>query len=335
MVKNVETVPKIERLMNLVCYLYKKGQPVTIQEIKDKVRGYSHSPSDDALRQMLHRDRAELENMGIYVTYVADEGYCVDEKSKYLPKIKFNPDEKLALIAMIRAHEKGKGFLFEEDLRSAAVKISLQTDILKELEEEDPRYGVFFLVEPEEENKLELLYVAMEKKKKIVFSYRPPSASKSSRRIACPLGLFFRDGSWYLAANIEEIGVRVFRLDRMKDIEMMNPEEREDEYDIPPDFEISVFADKKPWMYEEASPLVAKLKFNPKLSVLAQREFTDAEIIEETTKGLILRVKVTSPKRFLRKVLEFGADVEIIEPFELRHMLIKKMQTLKEALDRD
>lgn len=325
-------IPKIERLMNLVCFLYKKFRPVSINEIREKIRGYTDAPSEEALRQRLHRDKAELEKMGIFIKYIPDEGYTIDDRSKLLPEIRFNPDEKLVLMTMIKSLEKGKGFLFEEDLRTASMKISLRAGIYDEAKENLPGLGLFSLVEPEEEEKIDILLQAVEHRKKITFLYQPPASETVSRKEVSPLGLFFRGGSWYLVGLTKGGEKRIYRLERMKDLKYVSPEGPGNEYDIPDGFDISSFADRKPWLMEEVRPFKARVFFDSKVWVVALREFQGAKVVEKRDNGVLVEIEVSSIKGFIRNLLKYGADATVIEPEELRKLVLERIQKLKESL---
>lgn len=327
-----EDIPKIERLMNLVCFLYKIPRPVTINEIRNRVRGYTSAPSEEALRQRLHRDKAELEKMGIFIRYVPDEGYTIDDRSKLLPEIHFSPDEKLVLMTMVKSLEKGKGFLFEEDLRAAAMKISLGAGIYQETEKELPELGFFSLVEPEEEEKITFLLSAVEHRKRIRFLYQPPVSEIVSKKEVAPLGLFFKGGSWYLVGIIKSEEERVYRLERMKNLEYISPSSPGGEYEIPEGFDISSFADRKPWTMEETRPFKVRVFFNSKVWVMAFREFQGAKVIEKRNDGALLEIEVSSIKGFMRNLLKYGADATVVEPEELKNLVVERIEKLKELL---
>ncbi len=327
-----EDIPKIERLMNLVCFLYKISRPATINEIRSRVRGYTSAPSEEALRQRLHRDKAELEKMGIYIRYVPDEGYTVDDRSKLLPEIHYTPDEKLVLMTMIRSLEKGKGFLFEEDLRTAAMKISLGAGIYQVNENELPELGFFSLVEPEEEEKITFLLSAVEHRKRIKFLYQPPASETVSKREVAPLGLFFRGGSWYLVGLIRTGEERVYRLERMKELEYIFPAGHGGEYEIPEGFDISIYANRKPWTMEETRPFKVRVFFSSKVWVMGLREFQGAKIIEKRNNGTLLEIEVSSTKGFIRNLLKYGADATVVEPDWIKKQVVERIEKLKGLL---
>ena len=114
------------------------------------------------------------------------------------------------------------------------------------------------------------------------------------RRTVDPLGLGLKGGAWYLVAR-RSVGMRVYRVSRVAGVRALA-----DGFDRPPEFELVSFWDEWSRAFEEQRPRVA----------VAVRSDGGRELLEFESLGDAYRA-----------LLARGAQVEVLEPAELRERI--------------
>ena len=99
---------RTERLLDLVALLLDAKEPLTWKEIRAAFREDYATGSVEATERKFERDKAELLELGIPISYVvADEdkedGYVIDREAYYLPKLELAPEE-LAVLYLSLIH---------------------------------------------------------------------------------------------------------------------------------------------------------------------------------------------------------------------------------------
>src|SRR5215468_5329225 len=95
---------RTERLLDLVALLLDAREPITWAELREAFPEDYGAPSDEAAERKFERDKAELLELGIPVTYIQGDderrdGYVVDREEYYLPEIGLTPEELALLYA--------------------------------------------------------------------------------------------------------------------------------------------------------------------------------------------------------------------------------------------
>lgn len=102
-------------------------------------------------------------------------------------------------------------------------------------------------------------------------------------------------------------------------------------YEIPVDFDPrSLLADAWGIWYTESEPVEVALKFHPRVANrLQETRWHRSEVETELPDGSILwRAKVSEPQEMLPWIRGWGADVEVLEPVELRKALERETKRL-------
>ena len=136
-------------------------------------------------------------------------------------------------------------------------------------------------------------------------SARYREGSRVVRRTVDPLGLVLKGGAWYLVAR-RRAGMRVYRVSRFVSVR-----EREERFERPPGFDLAAYWDEWSRRFEETRP---RVEVTLRASDLALR-FLPRDLRAED--GVYV-VGFESLDYALRELLSFGADVEVLEPPELR-----------------
>src|SRR6266702_4343259 len=223
---------KVERLVNLVALLLDTHRPLTLDQVAELVPGYE--ATGESLRRMFERDKEELRGLGVPVErgpidpWGSEEGYFIDPNAYAMPRLDLAPDERAALALAARAWSGAAGDpsalagLSKLDLDPGAGPDALRAN----LDGASPL--------------LATLIDAVTRRKRIVFTYRPPGRSPSQRQVD-PYALVHRRGTWYVAGHDSGRGaLRSFRLSRIQSaVRMAKPSSRGPEFEVPDWFDPS------------------------------------------------------------------------------------------------
>ncbi|HLY17550.1 MAG TPA: YafY family protein [Bryobacteraceae bacterium] len=169
----------------------------------------------------VYRDIRDLSLSGVPVEGEAGVGYRL--KSGFdLPPIMFTMDEVAALVAGARVMETWGGPALGSHARSALAKIGLALPAGRREEIERTRmFAPGFLVPQGATAGLETVRQAILERRKVSIEYTD-GGKRASRRTLHPLALNFWGTTWSVAAWCEtRRDFRVFRLDRIRSLEMM------------------------------------------------------------------------------------------------------------------
>jgi proteasome accessory factor C len=118
---------------------------------------------------------------------------------------------------------------------------------------------------------------------------------------------------------------RMFRFERIKSIHQSdstfkrNPQFQKSDYTSDDPFKITERASKE---------VIAQLRFNTDVSKIAKEEFYYADYEELPSGDLLVKVPIFSENWLLSKIRQFGSDVKILAPADLRNNLIRSYENL-------
>ena len=102
---------KLVRRLSLVALLLsRRGQPVSVAQIRRRVEGYP-TMTEDAFKRRFYEDRTELAGLGIHIASEADtqagagETYSLPASAYYLPPVELSGEELTALAACLAVLE--------------------------------------------------------------------------------------------------------------------------------------------------------------------------------------------------------------------------------------
>jgi len=122
--------------------------------------------------------------------------------------------------------------------------------------------------------------------------------------------------------------IRTFKIERIQRIEMIVPARP---YTIPEDFDPrEKLADAWGIWYTEAEPVEVVLRFHPRVTHrVRETQWHRSEQVEEQPDGsLIWQARVAEPQEMLPWIRGWGADVEVLEPKELRERMVGEARRL-------
>ena len=282
---------KDNRLFRILYYILEK-EKVTANELADKF---------EVSVRTIYRDIDSISSVGVPIFTTQGKGGGIKIDNEYiLNKSLFDANEKEQIIAALQGLEKTNKVYKSELITKLSALFKIKNSNWIEIDftswGSNNTYQDLF----------NTLKSAIINKNIISFSYNSSKAEKINRRVK-PIRLLFKEQDWYLYAFcLLRNDFRYFKLSRIKDLEVLaiNYEDN---------FENIVL--KREIKYENTVNI--KLKFNKSVAFRVYDEFNGA--IEEDEKGnLYVEIKIPNNYELYNYIFSFGANVEILEPEEIR-----------------
>ncbi len=174
---------------------------------------------------------------------------------------------------------------------------------------------------------------AVQNKNKITMTYYSASSDQTNWRIVHPYRLHHVQGVWYVIAFCEtRNAVRSFALSRISHVTLS-------EHTFQPDdeFNLNDYLNDAFEMVRQETPMQVELKFSAYQARWIRERVWHAsqELLPQPDGSLIVRFKSSGLDSLKRWILRYGAEVEVLQPEELRRAIrdeIQKMGTLYEEL---
>lgn len=310
---------RLERLINLVIALRETRRPMTAEDVRTRVAGYGQ-PDQGAFRRMFERDKADLRALGVPLDTRVDrwtdvQGYHIDPRRYDLAEVHLDAEELTALALALHAtglgDEGGTGLLkLEVDAGDPAAGGA----------REEPTVGVAFDAPPQRE----VLLAAQVTRSPVRFRYCPPGRDPSERTVD-PHALVHRRGRWYLVGyDHGRDERRAFRLDRLGG--PVHTAGQPGSFPPPPTVGVDDVVPARP----PGGPVTAEVAAAPQVAWLVARRARGGgrQLADRWT---AYTVTVGDPEEFLRWVLEFGPEVEVRSPADLRAALVQRLEQAVEA----
>lgn len=312
-----EAMERTERLLDLVALLLDAREPITWAELREAFPEDYGAPSDEAAERKFERDKAELLELGIPVTYVQGDderrdGYVVDREQYYLPEVGLTPEE-LALLYAAGSAALAGAFPGRRDLAHALRKIGFYAGT--ELPSPRVRMELDAVLHQEEvAPRLELLRLAAAGRKWVEISYYSPRSGKTTQRRVDPYGLAMRRGLWSLVGYCHlRQDIRTFHVHRIREIKVNPAKPRSHDFDVPATFRLEHHVASYPWQHRIHAPISVTVELWAELAPLAGRIFPDSQVESRTGVSVVL-VEATFLDGLLRYALSLGKDCQVTAP---------------------
>jgi possible transcriptional regulator len=282
---------KNNRLFRILYYILEK-EKVTANELADKF---------EVSVRTIYRDIDSISSVGVPIFTTQGKGGGIKIDNEYiLNKSLFDANEKEQIIAALQGLEKTNKVYKSELITKLSALFKIKNSNWIEIDftswESNNTYQDLF----------NTLKIAIINKNIISFSYNSSKAEKINRRVK-PIRLLFKEQDWYLYAFcLLRNDFRYFKLSRIKDLEVLaiNYEDN---------FENIVL--KREIKYENTVNI--KLKFNKSVAFRVYDEFK--AIVEDKKGNLYVEMKIPNNYKLYNYIFSFGANVEILEPKEIRN----------------
>lgn len=299
---------RTDRLLAMVLELQGRGR----RRAEDLARTF------DVSKRTVYRDITALCAAGVPVVSAPGQGYWLME-GYFLPPLQFTSEE--ATMLSLGASVMAQTFDAQTGLaaRSAGRKISavLPERLRQEVSYLEENIRFIVLEAPGGSGALlPTLRRAILEQKSVQFRYFKRFGHKNetqpSLRQANPHGLFHLAGTWMMSAYCcLRDDMRVFRLDRMEDVELLEQTfERRRNFKLERDDA------------EDSRTVTVRVRFTPEIARWVKESSSYfVTSMEDTVDGLWVMLKVRSIDEILQWILSWGSGVQVLEPQALRERL--------------
>ena len=317
------SVSKIRRLLKLIERLQSGG----ICNSKDLAEFCGVS------RRTIFRDLRMLQDSGLPVLYDEErQGYWMTTSS-FLPPTDLTLAETLALIILARSLGRQEGGLpFFQAARDASLKLvsnlpgNLQSEIGELVDAVDVRLSRHHPLDQAQPYH-ELLMRALTTRRSVRLRYHSLFEQKELRTLFSPYRLFFARRSWYaIGRSSVHRAVRTLHLGRIIDAEIT-----EDAYEIPPRFSLARYLGNAWHMIRERGQRTeVVIRFQPRVATnVAEVTWHKTQRVEWNDDGTMdFHVTVDGLKEISWWILGYGSQAEVLEPKELREMIVTHAQVM-------
>ncbi len=282
----------------------------------------------------IERDIARLRREFGAKIYFDDKrgGYAYSDPTFSLPAIRMTQGELLAIFLAERllaqyantplhrrlasAFQKISSFLPEEislDFHELASTISFQPGPVRD----QARDGVF-----------DQLTAAITARRTVAMRYFSQYRNASTEREIDPYHLHNYQGDWYVSGYCHwRKGLRDFALTRILDLRVL-----ERAFSIPASFNKEAYLKQQFGIEKGGAPQEVILKFSPTQARWMREKVwhqTEQKVSQEDG-VLLLKMFVPVTSELKRWVMQYGADVEVLAPEELRDMVAREVKELAE-----
>lgn len=293
---------KDNRLFRILYYILEK-EKVTANELADKF---------EVSVRTIYRDIDSISSVGVPIFTTQGKGGGIKIDNEFiLNKSLFDTNEKEQIIAALQGLEK----------TNEAYKSELITKLSALFKIKNSNWIEIDFTSWGSNNTYQDLFNALKSaiinKNIISFSYISSKAEKMNREVK-PIRLLFKEQDWYLYAFcLLRNDFRYFKLSRIRDLEVLaiNYEDN---------FENIVL--KREIKYENTVNI--KLKFNKSVAFRVYDEFK--AIVEDKKGNLYVEMKIPNNYKLYNYIFSFGANVEILEPKEIRNQFKNIIDKLAE-----
>lgn len=163
---------------------------------------------------------------------------------------------------------------------------------------------------------------AIRRARKVRIAYRSSGRADVRSRTICPLGMLAARAQWYVVAHCDvSEAVRVFRLDRIEEVELTT-----ESFVRPEEFSIEGVV-REDMVFHGDPPGSMKVRYSPKIAKwIAEHE---AGEVQEDGSYIVVH-PVADVQWAVRHVLQYGPEAEVLEPPELREEVVRRLRTIED-----
>ena len=258
--------------------------------------------------------------------------YRYTRKVGPLPSMKVGEGEVFALLVARKALEQYRGTPFHHQLAVSFTKLSasLREDVT--FAPTDDLQSVSFKNVGVGKSDLQVfttLNRGVKEGCEVTFDYRKPGMEEAERRQVRPYHLANRENLWFVIAyDVKRGELRTFALPRMSKVKLTPAR-----FTRPEDFSPEAFFAKALGAFGGSRLIRIVLRFTARAAAdrVRDREWHESQVVRDLPDGLAeVTLTLGALEEIERWVLSWGADVEVIEPVELR----ERLRRVGEALQR-
>lgn len=312
-------------------------------DILERKTDENHPMTAAALIEELAKVEISAERKSIYddIQQLVDFGYdIVHNKARvgggyYMASKRFELAELKVLVDSVQASR----FISAKKTRELIDKLEKLCSVH---EEKQLKRQVYVLNRIKTDNEsifynVDYIHDAIHRNKQISFQYYEWSTSKEmklrrggERYVVSSLGLIWDDENYYLIAYEDKAGIRHYRVDKMKAIEVLD-ESRMEESGYR-DFDPATYSNKVFGMYG-GEPATVTLAFPEKLTgVMLDRFGKDVLLKKDSEMNYSIRTDVVISDHFFGWLAGLGKEVRIISPDKIRQQYKQYLSDILEDI---
>jgi predicted DNA-binding transcriptional regulator YafY len=168
---------------------------------------------------------------------------------------------------------------------------------------------------------------AIHREVEVIIRYYSMHRDKTSERQVAPYHILNQSGSWYLIGYCHtRKEIRTFSLNRIQEISLTD-----DYFERPPDFDLQKYLAKSFRIIREGHSCVIQLKFSAyQARWIREKQWHPTQKLTPLADGsLLLELEVAGLSEVKRWILQYGAEVEVLAPQELREEMTKEIDKMK------
>jgi proteasome accessory factor B len=313
---------KTERILNLTICLLVSGRYLPKSRIREAVEGY-HNLSDAAFERTFERDKDELRSLGVPIEvgsfdplFDDEPGYRILSSEFALPPIELDAEEAAVVGVAARVWRHAS---MAESTRSAISKLRAAGV--------EPDASQLASLEPSvqaSEPGFEALWNAVLDRTRVSFTYRD-----GSPRTLEPWGLTCYKGRWYvIGRDVDRQATRMFKLSRMAD--MPRRVSRAGSYEVPADLDLRRLA--RALAPQEPTETALLAMRAGKAPALARRGELRASDVKLPAGFAVYAVNFGDLHSAAEEITQYAADVVVLEPAELRELVVRGLNAVAETV---
>lgn len=258
-------------------------------------------------------------------------GYYYSEPCYNFPTVQFTEKEIIGLIVSERLSHNIPNEVIHAELNSFIEKFSIFTGVdvnklKKKISIKNMRYDK---VDPKV---FEMVIWALNNNLKIKIEYKSKYKDEITSRIVSPIHLLLYMGNWHIFAFCELRGkLRNFALSGIKKIEACKEPISNELLQM----NIATAIEENYGIYiheDEVNKVEVVLKFNREISEIVKSQiwFPHQNQKQNDDGSIIFSFPVSDFREILGDILRYGADVEVLEPVELKEMMKQTILKMKQ-----
>lgn len=288
-------------------------------------------------RRTVFRDLNLLEAAGIPYRFAHEEGCYRLEDRKFLPPLHISLDEALALMVATHTLISAQN----HPLHDAAVEASLKIESsLPDHVAQHCGSALNYLAAVHEPTSpadavselFRRLQFALARHKRLIIRYDSVFEKRELRLIVDPARLVFITRGWYLIAKSHTHGsYRTFKIDRITDVD-----DSGDTYEPDASFSLDDYFGNAWRMIPEGKLYDVRLRFMPFVATSVEEVQWHAtqETMYEKDGSLLFHATVDGLQEIAPWVLSYGEHVQVIDPPELRELVVEKARGILAQAER-
>jgi predicted DNA-binding transcriptional regulator YafY len=293
---------------------------VSVLRTNRRLRACDLARRCEVTERTIYRDIISISQANIPIYY--DGGYKLLHNG-FLPPGNLSPHEAGFLLSLLQSPLFSSGRLYHETIRRISDKIKSEEISLPDMGAIN--IGAVSTERPGNHKHAPKLEEAIRERRMVRIRYTSLKGQKTKRKID-PYAICFRRHAWYLVGFCHlRNEIRTFRLGRVHSIEIL-PEK----FEIHKDFSIDDYFAGSLGVYS-GNLTQFKVRFTGQSAVaIKTSQHHPNEVITENSDGSVTyEITVAGIDEFLRWIMGFGAEAEILEPECARNEII---DILKSAL---